>query len=81
MGVRLDAPRRGDSEGGGSWGLIRGREKGRVGHGGGRHGPAERNSTLFDLFKNISNGIKSIQSKNDISLLRKFQIKYGFTGK
>jgi hypothetical protein len=60
--------------------------KGREGRGGGGRGPvafgpAQRNSILVDLFKNFSNGIKSIRSKNGLPLLKKFQIKYGFEGK
>jgi hypothetical protein len=43
-------------------------------------GLARRNSFLFDLFKNFSNGIESICSKKGIPLLRKFQIEYGFEG-
>jgi hypothetical protein len=44
-------------------------------------GPAQRNSIHVDLFKNFSNRIKSIRSKNGLPLLKKFQIKHGLEGK
>jgi hypothetical protein len=58
--------------------------KGHVGHGrrawAGGLGPVRRNNILFDLFKNFSNRIESIQSKNSLPLHKKFKIKYGFEG-
>jgi hypothetical protein len=40
-------------------------------------GPAQSNSTLFELFKWFSNWFEGIRLKEGLTLLKNFQIKYG----
>jgi hypothetical protein len=61
--------RTGDAEGGSGWWAV----------GGVATGSAEE-IVIFYLFKLISNGIDLIRSKDGLSELESFQIKYGIDG-